>query len=475
MRAEFSAPSRDPFLRRYRNAFSEGRELSMEKGGSSQPVVLVSNRLETAPLEVVATSVRRPAITVPVSGGAARKPDFSLSGLGPGLGPGSWTVGAGRDGPGSSLPNFEVQRLCLVGEIFDADIETVPRPAGRSSAVRVRAGMEYDALKGIKVTSAKTGEERELLALWEPRDSNMVVVPFLTHFADLSSWELGQKLIKVMPTLEASSVKVVVVGLGSVANARVSDNFGEGDSGSWELGQKLIKVMPTLEASSVKVVVVGLGSVANAREFCRVLKFPTENLYCDPDGIAYKALNFSPGFGPEMEISPYAKLLPMLMGIGSPGTLQEVIRGYVGDKGSKPVFEGATPFDILGYQVSRQTNLEGATPFDILGEGYQVSRQTNLEGATPFDILGGGYQVSRQTNLEGATPFDILGEGYQRPFELATLRLFNMIGIIPKWAELSPPREDLLTQQGGSVVFSGEETVFRHDDSGILKYTVRFL
>ena len=34
--------------------------------------------------------------------------------------------------------------------------------------------------------------------------------------------------------------------------------------------------------------------------------------------------------------------------------------------------------------------------------------------------------------FEGQTPFDVLGPGYQRPFELATLRLSNMIGILPK-------------------------------------------
>jgi hypothetical protein len=34
--------------------------------------------------------------------------------------------------------------------------------------------------------------------------------------------------------------------------------------------------------------------------------------------------------------------------------------------------------------------------------------------------------------FEGATPFDILGKGYQRPMELATLRLFNMVGILQK-------------------------------------------
>lgn len=217
----------------------------------------------------------------------------------------------------------------------------------------------------MQVTSAKTGEQASLIGLWQATPGTKVVLPFLTHFADLSSWELGQKLMKVMPTLEASGVQVIVVGLGSATNAR---------------------------------------------EFCRVLRFPIDNLYCDPDGIAYKALNFSPGFGPGLQISPYAKLLPMLMGIGSPGTIQEVFRGYVGDKESKPVFDSPTPFDILGA-------------------------------------------------------------GYQRPFELATLRLFNMIGIIPKWSELSPSRQDLLTQQGGALAFAGEDTIFRHDDSGILKYT----
>ena len=114
--------------------------------------------------------------------------------------------------------------------------------------------------------------------------------------------------------------------------------------------------------------------------------------------------------------------------------------------------------------------------------------------------------------FEGATPFDIVGEGYQRPFELATLRLFNMVGaraatrcgcaaccsagalccswraasalratgrpaaplqvgILPKWGELCPPNEQMLVQQGGTLVFEGADVVFRHRDSGILKYT----
>ena len=44
----------------------------------------------------------------------------------------------------------------------------------------------------------------------------------------------------------------------------------------------------------------------------------------DPEGVCYKALGFSPGFAATSPVSPYLKLLPMLAGIGSPGTIQEV-------------------------------------------------------------------------------------------------------------------------------------------------------
>lgn len=84
------------------------------------------------------------------------------------------------------------------------------------------------------------------------------------------------------------------------------------------------QVLPTLEASGVQVFAVGLGSADNAQEFARILRFPANRLYADPSGEAYRVLNFSPGFAPQLDINPYAKLVPMLAGIGSPGTLQEV-------------------------------------------------------------------------------------------------------------------------------------------------------
>jgi hypothetical protein len=35
--------------------------------------------------------------------------------------------------------------------------------------------------------------------------------------------------------------------------------------------------------------------------------------------------------------------------------------------------------------------------------------------------------------------------------------------------ELSPPNPALLTQQGGTLAFQGRNTIFRQDDTGILK------
>lgn len=63
--------------------------------------------------------------------------------------------------------------------------------------------------------------------------------------------------------------------------------------------------------------------------------FPTSHLCtyahplrpADPTGALYSDLGFNRGFLPESNISAYAKLLAMLAGVGSPGTIQEVGTG----------------------------------------------------------------------------------------------------------------------------------------------------
>jgi AhpC/TSA antioxidant enzyme len=59
----------------------------------------------------------------------------------------------------------------------------------------------------------------------------------------------------------------------------------------------------------------------------------------------------------------------------------------------------------------------------------------------------------------------------QRPMELASVRLQNMMDILPSWDKLIPSNLELITQQGGTFVTNEEgNIIFEHRDTGILKY-----
>ncbi|GAB4818964.1 hypothetical protein N2152v2_006010 [Parachlorella kessleri] len=229
----------------------------------------------------------------------------------------------------------------------------------------IHSSTDYAALQRCPVFPAAGGEAISLNSLWPAKPGNKCVVMFLTHFADLSSTEFAQKLLPVLPQLQGAGIGVMAVGLGEPQKAR---------------------------------------------RFAQLVGFPEQLLYADPTGALHTALGFERGFLPDSSISAYAKLVAMLAGVGSRGTIQEVLRGYIGDRSSPPVFSG-------------------------------------------------------ERNL-----FDVLGKGYQRPFELATLRLFNMQLVLSHWFELAPDDEQLLTLQGGCIAFYGQDVIFRHADSGILKY-----
>lgn len=232
----------------------------------------------------------------------------------------------------------------------------------RGQRLIARAAPQLDFLKDIQVSSLEDGLLQDVTGLWERTPGQKCILAFMTHWGDLGSWEYAQRLSKSLGELEDAGVEVRCVGLGSVEGGRMFSEF------------------------------TGL---------------PQKYLYADQDGACCEALGFEPGFAPDVEVSPYAKLLPMLLGVESEGTIPEVLRGYAGDQSKKQVFEGATPFNLLGG-------------------------------------------------------------GYQRPFELATLRLMNSIKILQNWEGLCPPKTELITRQGGTFLFEGDEIIFKHRDTGIL-------
>ena len=191
------------------------------------------------------------------------------------------------------------------------------------------------------------------------------------------------------------------------------------DLSSWELAQKISYYLPELSDSKTDLIAIAPGSVKNAKKFSEMTSFPLSNLYVDEEAVCYSKMNFNKGVLPNVPVSPYFKLLLMLAGIGSDGTIPEVLRGYFGD------------------------------------------RSTGLRN----EWIAPTLKIVQQSQ------FDALGSTYLRPFELATVRLQNMINILPLWNELLPEDKNIITQLGGSYILNkNKEIIYSHIDTGILNY-----
>jgi AhpC/TSA antioxidant enzyme len=173
---------------------------------------------------------------------------------------------------------------------------------------------------------------------------------------------------------------------------------------------------------------IGIGNLAAGQQFCEYTGFSPEQLWLDPIAAIHRELGLYaglalkvPGFKPAQ--NAWLNLLLMCAGIGSPGTLTEVFRGYRGDR----------------------------TAPQLIADGETVQ-------ATPLPGLKG--EVFRYAG----------GKGFQRPFELATLRLKNMSESLGKWGTYVPDAS-YITQRGGTFLFNPQrELVYEHRDRGILGF-----
>jgi len=212
--------------------------------------------------------------------------------------------------------------------------------------------------------------------------------------------------------------------------ARINAFFTHfGDFNSWEYAQQLMAYADAIDEAGCEVMTVGIGTQAAALRFSKLLGYPTDNLYADPSGHCHKALGFSQGAFPELDLPASFKLAAMLAGIGSPGTVQAVVQGYLGDPKADRAWV------------------------------TQALRQGAAQGRFPSQL--------------SEAAFNAIGQEGLRPFELATLRLQNMVGgILANWDDLAPEDPALTIQQGGTLVItSAGDEIYRFDDLGVLKYT----
>ncbi len=195
-----------------------------------------------------------------------------------------------------------------------------------------------------------------------------------------------------------------------------------GDFDSLEYAQALVSALPQLESAGIALLAIGIGNQESCERFCAFTGFPRERLLVDPEPQLHQALGLYAGL--TQAGGPWPNLLLMCAGIGSPGTLAEVLRGYTGDR--------SAPQRIAD------------------DETIQAGPLPPIQGS--FFAWAGG-------------------SGFLRPFELATVRLRNMAEVLGHWRSYVP-RDDFLTQRGGTFLLEADGSLlYRHIDRGILGFS----
>ena len=201
-----------------------------------------------------------------------------------------------------------------------------------------------------------------------------------------------------------------------------------GDFDSLEYAWWLQKESHRLQAEGIVVRAVGIGDRAAGQQFCAYTKFPSDCLFVDPTAELHQILNLYPGLsfklpGLSAAQNAWLNLLLMCAGVGSPGTLAEVFRGYRGDR-----------------------------------QAPQLVTDDEIVQALPLPPLKGS--VFQRAG----------GKGFQRPFELATLRLRNMTEVLSHWKTYVPDAA-YLTQRGATFLFNDRgDLLYEHRDRAILGF-----
>jgi AhpC/TSA antioxidant enzyme len=201
-----------------------------------------------------------------------------------------------------------------------------------------------------------------------------------------------------------------------------------GDFDSLEYAWWLQRHAQRLQAARVTIRAVGIGDRTSGQQFCTYTGFSPDWLFVDPTAALHQQLGLYSGLSLKLPIlSPaqnaWLNLMLMCAGVGSPGTLAEVFRGYRGDRKAP----------------------------QLIADEEEVK-------AAPLPAFKGSF-----FKLAG-------GSGFQRPFELATLRLRNMTEVLGHW-KTYVPNAAYMTQRGGTFLFDGHGNVlYEHRDKGILGF-----
>ena len=236
-----------------------------------------------------------------------------------------------------------------------------------------------------------------------------------------------------------------------------------GEFDSYEFCEQLTAVADDLKAAGLGLRVVGVGDADAGKRFEAFVGLPEGVLRVEPAAAVHRELGLHRGPGwswPEWvsddalrfilgtlpggapddagQLRPvgdaWLNYLLMCAGIGAPGTLPEIARGYFGDK-SAP--ERLAPDAVVS-----------------VGDVIEIG-----PGVGPVKLGPFHYENSWKDET-----------GYQRPVELATVRLRAMVEVLGNWdAYVSDPR--YVDVRGATYIVDGDELLYEYKHRGVLTYS----
>ena len=195
-----------------------------------------------------------------------------------------------------------------------------------------------------------------------------------------------------------------------------------GDFDSFEYAINLKNFIDNHQDKNLDIFAIGIGNQNGKQKFCKFTGFQEENLIVVSDNQIHNNLKVSRGL--DIGLGGWINMLLMLSGINSFKTIQEVIRGYTGDRKAKQIYSETDKIDVLKF-------------LKFSGKSFK----------------------------------NVFGDGYLRPFELATFRLHNMNEIIQNWSDYIL-NEKYLPQRGASFLLSDKnQIVFKFYSNDVLGYS----
>ncbi len=197
-----------------------------------------------------------------------------------------------------------------------------------------------------------------------------------------------------------------------------------GDFDSFEYVQSIIKHIELIHSFNIRLIIIGIGDSKSRQKFCSFVNIPSEYIQVEDNSYLHNSLGLCKGL--DLNFSPFVNLLFMCVGVHSPGTIREVLRGYIGDSESKHIFDSND------------------------------------------DVYTGIFPTFKGSLFERAG-----GKGFLRPFEMATLRLGNMVEVLTNW-NIYMTNKMYLTQRGGTfLIDANDKLLYSYRSTSLLGYSLK--